>query len=146
MAELMPHNKGRVPGYWTIPKNESVDHTEVPHPFAGNFPSDTVYATGTEGVDLENFPLDPDGGVPGPILPATDITVAAPGTAPAAGKYTPSNAVAPYDLAEMNALSTASGDDFGQITTWTTGQFIVLGDGSVCHWSSVTSWTVGEAP
>ena len=157
MAELLPHNKGRVPGYWTarsaeytlatdLTGPETLGHDEVPHPMAGNFPSDHVYSTGTvEGEDLLNFPLDPEGGIAGPILADSEITAITAGTAPAASTYTPANCELPADLADLNALSTASGDDLGQGLTWTIGQFVRLGDGSLAHWNG-TTWIAGAHP
>lgn len=142
MAELLPHFKSRVPGYWTIPKGESLLHTEVPHPMAGNFPSDVVYATGTVDVDLANHPLDPDGGIAGPILAATEITTATAGVAPAAGVWAPANAVPPYDLAELQSIDPTADP---AIAIWTIGQYMILGDGSFAHWNG-TAWAAGKSP
>ena len=150
MSELLPHYKGRVPGYWTarsaeytlatdITGAESLAPTEVPHPFSGNFPS------GYNPSDGDDQTLDPLGGNPGPILADSAITVITAGVAPAAGTYTPTNCELPADLADLVALSTASGDELGQTITWTIGQFVRLGDGSLAHWNG-TAWIAGAHP
>lgn len=65
---------------------------------------------------------------------ATGATAGIPGTA------TPANSYFPETLAELTASSiTAS-----PATAWTTGQYIVLGDGSWAHWTG-SAWAAGAA-
>ncbi|MFE3589405.1 hypothetical protein ACFXOY_18010 [Streptomyces niveus] len=59
-------------------------------------------------------------------------------TAGTPGVFTPSGSAAPYDLADL-ALVTAS-----PATAWTTGQHVVLGDGSSASWDG-DSWAEGAA-
>jgi len=126
-----------MPGYWTAPKGESVAETEVPHPFSGNFP------TGYNPSDGDTQILDPLGGIAGPILPATSITTITEATAPAAAIYAPANCVPPADLAELISI----GPTASPATQWTTGNFVILGDGSLAHWGTTGSaWTAGAAP
>ncbi|WP_438470786.1 hypothetical protein [Streptomyces asiaticus] len=54
------------------------------------------------------------------------------------GSFTPDGAVAPYDIADV-ALLTPS-----PATAWTTGQYVVLGDGSRAFWDG-DSWMEGQA-
>lgn len=61
-------------------------------------------------------------------------------TAGLPGIWTPAGAVRPYDLdALQDDPVTASPN-----TAWTTGQHVVLGDGSFTHWDS-NSWESGKA-
>lgn len=67
-------------------------------------------------------------------VPATGATAGSPGT------LTPANSYAPADFADLTANPiTAS-----PLTAWTTGQYIVLRDGSYAHWDS-TDWVAGVA-
>lgn len=66
---------------------------------------------------------------------ATGVTAGAPGS------FTPAGSVRPYDLTELRASSiTAS-----PLTAWTTGQHVILGDGSFAYWDS-NSYEPGKAP
>lgn len=71
----------------------------------------------------------------------SDATAGEPGT------LDPLGSIIPSDLADMNAVSLASGNDLGQTTTWATDAYVVLGDGTSAHWNGTTDlWTVGPAP
>lgn len=136
MAELLPHNKGKVPGYWTAQNGESLQHDAVPHALAGNLPAAAVYSTGTvEGEDLANHGLDPDGGVAGPIVEATGAT------AGIAGTWTPLGSIAAADLAAANTDILPNPNSL-----WTEGQYIVLGDGSEAYCSAANTFLAGRAP
>lgn len=74
--------------------------------------------------------------VPGQVV----ATTAAPGTG--TGSYTPAGATAPRNLAD---LSDASPVTANPATAWTTGQFILLGDGTMAHWNG-TAWVAGAKP
>ena len=63
-------------------------------------------------------------------------TGAAPGTG--AGTYTPAGATPPVNLAALTGVVA------NPATAWTTGQRIVLGDGSLAHWTG-TAWAAGAA-
>ncbi|USH44935.1 major tail protein [Streptomyces phage GreenWeasel] len=64
--------------------------------------------------------------------------VATGATAGTPGSFTPAGSTAPYDLADL-ATVTAS-----PATAWTTGQHVVLGDGSHAYWDG-DSFEAGEA-
>src|SRR5262245_7551141 len=71
--------------------------------------------------------------VPGMVL----ATGAGPGTGN--GTFTPAGATPPQNFA---ALSTVTANP---ATSWTTGQFIMLADGTKAHWNG-TAWVVGAKP
>lgn len=82
-------------------------------------------------------PLPSDGLVPLDDPADADATIATAGDAPAPGTW---NGVRPFDLATLITDDpTAS-----PATAWTTGEFVILGDGSWAHWSS-TAWVAGKA-
>lgn len=65
-------------------------------------------------------------------------SMASGATAGTPGDFTPEGSHAPYDLAGLGGV-TADPD-----TAWTTGQHVVLGDGSQAHWNG-TAWAAGAA-
>jgi hypothetical protein len=65
--------------------------------------------------------------------PATGADAGIPGT------YTPTDSYAPEHI---DGLSTVTANP---LTAWTTGQYIVLGDGTHAYWDS-SDWVAGEAP
>jgi len=75
---------------------------------------------------------------PSPITAGIVATGADAGTP---GAFTPAGAVPPADLTALQA----SGIVANPATAWTTGQSVVLGDGSDASWSS-TAWVAGVAP
>lgn len=70
--------------------------------------------------------------VPGMVL----ATGAGPGTGN--GTFTPAGATPPANLAALAAVTAAPA------TAWTTGQRIVLGDGTLAHWTG-SAWAAGAA-
>lgn len=74
--------------------------------------------------------------VDGNITPYSAPTGATPGTP---GSFTPSGSTLPYDLGDLQALG-----DLGETTGWTTGQYVVLGDGTNAYWDG-SDWASGEA-
>jgi hypothetical protein len=66
-------------------------------------------------------------------------TAAAGATAGTPGTYTPAGSYGPEDFASIGALTASPG------TAWTSGQHIVLGDGSLAYWNG-TAWTTGSKP
>jgi hypothetical protein len=66
-------------------------------------------------------------------VPATTATAGTPGT------YTPANSYGPANFTSMAGLTASP------TGTWTSGQYIVLGDGSLAHWNG-TAWTTGAKP
>lgn len=83
-------------------------------------------------------PLETNGLVP---LDDPDNGAATGADAGSPGVWTPTGAVRPDDLAELQAGAyTAS-----PLIAWTTGQFVILGDGSFAHWDG-DSWEAGKAP
>lgn len=67
-------------------------------------------------------------------VPATTITAGIPAT------LTPANSYAPADIADLVADDPTASPS----TAWTTGQYVVLRDGSYAHWNS-TAWVAGIA-
>lgn len=67
-------------------------------------------------------------------IPLTAITAGTPGT------LSPANGNRPADLTALQALGAV-----GNTTAWTTGQYVVLGDGSDAYWDG-NSWEDGRAP
>jgi hypothetical protein len=70
------------------------------------------------------------GWTPPPV--ATGATAGSPGT------WTPAGSTVPGDLAAMSGVTASP------TTAWTTGQHMVLGDGSHCAWNA-TAWVAGDA-
>lgn len=67
-------------------------------------------------------------------IPVTAITAGTPAT------LTPSNATRPGSLAALTLLGA-----LGNTTAWTTGQYILLGNGEEAYWDS-NSWESGRKP
>jgi hypothetical protein len=79
---------------------------------------------------------------PEAVCGATALGVEATGaTAGAPGTLEPTNSYAPADFAELSANPLAATPG----TAWTTGQHIVLRDGSHAYWDG-TAWVAGNAP
>lgn len=74
--------------------------------------------------------------VAGNITPYAAPTGATPGTP---GAFTPGSATIPYDLGDLQDLGA-----LGESTAWTSGQYVVLGDGTNAYWDG-DSWASGEA-
>lgn len=76
--------------------------------------------------------------------PADECGAVAVGSAPTGatagtpGAFTPSGSWVPANLAALAGVTASPA------TAWTTGQRVVLGDGSTAHWSS-TAWVAGPA-
>lgn len=66
-----------------------------------------------------------------PYVAPTGVTAGVPGS------FTPGTATTPYDLDDLQALGA-----LGQGASWTTGQYVVLGDGTYAHWTG-TAWASG---
>lgn len=69
---------------------------------------------------------------------ARAIVLAAGATAGLPGAYTPANAGPPMTLAGLSTVVASP------LTAWTTGQHIVLGDGTTAYWNA-TAWVAGIA-
>lgn len=67
-------------------------------------------------------------------IPVTGITAGIPAT------LTPSNGTRPATLTALTAAGA-----LGNSTVWTTGQYVVLGDGSEAYWDG-NSWELGRKP
>lgn len=77
---------------------------------------------------------------PDPTCGATELGVAATGaTAGTPATLTPANSYAPASLADADSLTATPA------TAWTTGQYVVLGDGTNAYWDG-TAWVEGIAP
>jgi hypothetical protein len=93
--------------------------------------------TTTEHLRLQKVGVAP----PEPTEGADALGVAATGaTAGIPATLTPGNSYAPADLADAATGFTAS-----PLTAWTTGQHVVLRDGTKAYWDS-DSWNAGVAP
>lgn len=62
---------------------------------------------------------------------ATGATAGTPGT------FTPAGCDSPDKLAELTGVTATPA------TAWTTGQYVLLGDGTFAHWSG-TAWVAGK--
>lgn len=60
-------------------------------------------------------------------------------TAGSPGSWTPSGSNPPDRFQQMDTITASP------TTAWTTGQYVMLGDGSHAHWGG-TNWTSGDAP
>lgn len=67
-------------------------------------------------------------------IPVTGITAGIPAT------LTPSNATRPANLSALTLLGA-----LGNTTAWSSGQYVLLGDGSEAYWDG-NSWEVGRKP
>jgi hypothetical protein len=72
--------------------------------------------------------------VPPDPVPATGATAGSPGA------FTPAGSIIPPDFPEL----LVAGITASPTTAWTLGQFVILGDLSLAHWSG-TAWVVGQA-
>lgn len=72
------------------------------------------------------------GDTPAPVIPPTGATAGSP------GGFTPSGSVAAANLAGMSGITA------NPTTAWTAGQYVVLGDSSLAHWTG-TAWAAGAA-
>jgi hypothetical protein len=72
------------------------------------------------------------GSAPAPVINATGAAAGAP------GGYTPTGASAPANLAGLSGITA------NPTTAWTSGQYVVLANGSLAHWSG-TAWVAGAA-
>lgn len=90
----------------------------------------------------------PDGGISTRETPAPGVDMRQPGwsnhgpvatgaTAGTPGSFTPANSDTP------NALSLMTGVTASPATAWTTGQYVVLGDGSFANWTG-SAWAAGK--
>jgi hypothetical protein len=113
----------------------------------GEGPYDVVKdETGNPGPLLDD--VDPDDHLwmqlttvepPEPSCDPIPVGTAATGaTAGTPGTYTPDGSFGPADLASAASLTASP------TTLWTTGQYIVLEDGTDAHWSG-TAWVAGKA-
>lgn len=69
-----------------------------------------------------------------PYVMPTGVTAGTPGA------FTPTGATPPYNLTTLQSFGA-----LGQTMAWTTGQYVVLGDGSFARWTG-TAWASGAAP
>jgi hypothetical protein len=92
----------------------------------------------TDAAGPLNEPIDT-----GDHLNLEITTVATEATGATAGipaTLTPANSYPPADLADAATGFTAS-----PLTSWTTGQYVTLEDGSLAHWNG-TAWIAGAKP
>ena len=109
-------------------------------------PDDAFEGIGTVSINRQNTANDGIGGWSVTITgqgKRTRVTnpvaiVATGATAGEPGVFTPSGASLPANLAALVGI-TADPD-----TAWTTGQYVVTGDGGHAHWSG-TAWVAGDA-
>ena len=72
------------------------------------------------------------GAAPAPAITATGANAGSPGA------FTPSGATPPASLAAMSSITA------NPTTAWTAGQYVVLGNSTLAHWSG-TAWVAGAA-
>jgi hypothetical protein len=91
----------------------------------------------------------PNSGISSSEGPPTNIDMSGPGwsndgppatgaTAGIPGSWTPALSEAPDKFTQMNAITASPA------TAWTTGQYVVLGDGTFAHWGGA-AWVSGKA-
>jgi hypothetical protein len=80
----------------------------------------------TPGIDMSQPGFSNNGPA------ASGATAGIPGT------WTPAGADTPNAFTSMDAITASPA------TAWTTGQYVVLGDGSLAHWGGA-AWTSGKA-
>jgi hypothetical protein len=101
----------------------------APPPGWSNSPAD-------EGISsTEPPPVPIDTNIPGWSNNGPNATGATAGTP---GTWTPANAEAPDVFTAMDTITAAPA------TAWTTGQYVVLGDGSEANWQGA-AWQSGRA-
>ena len=109
-------------------------HTENEHAHAEGETyavTDRALAETLRGIGFESIEGWTDEAPP-PVT-ATGATAGAPGA------WTPAGSVAPANLAAAAPVIAAP------LTAWTTGQSVILGDASPCHWGGA-AWAAGLAP
>jgi len=106
------------------------DETPPPEPGWTNVPEDLgigALAVPAGGIDMDI----PGWSNNGPA--STGATAGIPGA------WTPTNSDRPNRFQDMNTITASPA------TAWTTGQYIVLGDGSKAYWGGA-AWTAGIKP
>jgi hypothetical protein len=73
-----------------------------------------------------------EGSAPAPEIDATGANAGSPGV------FTPSGATPPATLADLSGITA------NPTTAWTAGQYVVLGNSTLAHWSG-TAWVAGAA-
>jgi hypothetical protein len=106
------------------------DETDAAGPL--NEPIDTG-----DHLNLEITTVAPPEATTGAVPLGTEATGA---TAGIPATLTPANSYPPADLADAATGFTAS-----PLTSWTTGQYVTLEDGSLAHWNG-TAWIAGAKP
>lgn len=92
----------------------------------------------------------PNSGISASEGPPTNIDMSPPGwsnegpnatgaTAGIPGTWTPALSEAPDKFSAMTGIVATPA------TAWTTGQYVLLGDGSFAHWNG-TAWVAGKKP
>lgn len=108
--------------------DEEVTALAEPTPGWSNAPADggiSTHETPAPGIDMTQSGWSNHGPT------ATGATAGTPGT------FTPATADTP------NALALMTGVTASPATAWTTGQYVVLGDGSFAHWTG-SAWASGK--
>lgn len=132
----------------------NVPEMSAAHTFTGGTAPDVAVTTTSAGVSGVPSPLkdpiDPKDHLHVELVqvaPPTEACGALPlgvpaegATAGAPGEYTPANSYGPADFADLTANPIVA----TPATAWTTGQHIVLRDGSTAHWDS-SAWVAGVA-
>lgn len=119
---------GWADGPYLVDTDASGDPATLANPL-GVYDHEVMFQTVIEPPDSTNgfLPLDD------PSQP--DATGAAAGSP---GHFTPTGDVRPANLAGMAGITASPS------SAWTTGQYVVLGDGSKAHYNG-TAWVVGSA-
>lgn len=103
--------------------------TAEPTPGWSNAPAD-------EGISSrEPDPIPIDTTQPGWSNNGPGATAATAGTP---GNFTPAGADSPDKLADLTGVTAVPA------TAWTTGQYVLLGDGTFAHWDGA-AWAAGKA-
>ena len=140
--------KGSISGWFDSSEDDLFIAADATTPIAMELmPVSTLTAvkwTGTAWLDAAiDCPAN------GPVTVSGDFVAAGPwtrtwtfatgATAGTPGSFTPAGSPAPGNLAGMTGIVATPA------TTWTTGQYVDLGDGSKAHWNA-TAWVAGAKP
>lgn len=111
------------------PFDVQLDETDVAGPLLNPVLTSTHFRHFTTAVAP---PTNLDGGASALGTPATSAVAGVP------GNYLPANSYGPADLAAATGLTASP------TTAWTTGQRVLLRDGTYMHWNA-TAWVAGPA-
>jgi hypothetical protein len=136
----------------TATRHKAAEADDAPHALSDVPPGAEAVAPAAAAAPAPGWSNAPeDHGIASLIGPAGSIDMSQPGwsnngppatgaTAGTPGTWTPALSDTPNSLGAMAGTVTAS-----PATAWTTGQSVLLGDGTSAYWNR-TAWVAGTAP